>query len=194
MSDSTRRIPDFPIPEAGRICRIAHSRGLLRFSEVAEAVRALPYGRPRNADEIGAVFSESKGTCSTKHRFLAELARECGRLDVHLVLGLYAMCEANTPGVGPVLAEDGFCAIPEAHCYLLCGRQRFDFTGLPAGTVAIFQSISEERVINPAEVLHAKPAYHRQALIKWARAHDIDPARAWAIRERCIRALSGDSP
>jgi hypothetical protein len=189
MSDSTR-IPDFPICKAGPLCRIVLSRGYSRFWEVAESVKALPYGRPRNAEDAAGLFNERRGTCSTKHRFLAELARECGRLDVKLVLGLYAMCEANTPGVGAVLAEEGLCAIPEAHCYLMCGQQRFDFTGLPAGRVSPFASLSEEQIISPDDLPSAKSAYHRRALAAWSGKQGMAPGRAWAIRERCIAVLA----
>ena len=56
-----------------------------------------------------------------------------GHTEVKLMLGLYAMTEGNTPGVGAVLGAAGIAAIPEAHCYLMCRERRFDYTGLPSG-------------------------------------------------------------
>src|SRR5271163_341285 len=39
--------------------------------DLVEAVRALPYGRPTDRTVAG-MLRERRGTCSTKHRFLAE--------------------------------------------------------------------------------------------------------------------------
>jgi hypothetical protein len=43
--------------------------------QVVNAVRAIPYGRPRSRTAEG-VIDEWKGTCSTKHALLARLLRE----------------------------------------------------------------------------------------------------------------------
>ena len=121
--------PDFPIVGSGPLSQVARSRGYYRFSEVADAVRALPYGRVRGSEDVAALLKQHQGTCSSKHRFLAALAHECGHAEVQLMVGLYEMSETNTPGVGVVLRTEQLSAIPEAHCYLMCGGQRFDFTG-----------------------------------------------------------------
>jgi hypothetical protein len=52
------------------------------------------------------VLCEGRDTCSTKHALLAKLSRENGRR-VALILGIYEMDEANTPGVGAVLKPNG---------------------------------------------------------------------------------------
>jgi len=57
-----------------------------------------------------AVHTEGRGTCTTKHALLAELATE-QRLPVALVLGIYLMNERNTPSVGSVLARHGLTEI-----------------------------------------------------------------------------------
>jgi hypothetical protein len=43
--------------------------------QIVNAVQAIPYGRPASPTTQG-VFSEWKGTCSTKHALLAHLLRE----------------------------------------------------------------------------------------------------------------------
>jgi hypothetical protein len=43
--------------------------------EIVEAVRAIPYGRPSDRSVEG-MLSERRGTCSTKHLFLARLLAE----------------------------------------------------------------------------------------------------------------------
>jgi len=193
-ADSSLQAPDFLISGAGPLSRAARSRGCRRFTEVAEVVRALPYGRVQDSEDVLAVLKEGKGTCSSKHRFLVALAHECGHTEVQLVLALYEMSEKNTPVVGNVLRVEQLSAIPEAHCYLTYGGWRFDFTGLAAAAASPFESLIEERVVSPTDLASTKLAYHRHAIELWARAHGIDPDRAWTIRERCIALLASSTP
>src|SRR2546422_875389 len=104
---STPTTLDFQITSTGALSSAVRALGYCRFAEVAEAVRALPYSRVRDTEELLAALDEQKGTCSSKHRFLAALAHECGYTDVKLTLGLYEMSERNTPGVGGVLEAAG---------------------------------------------------------------------------------------
>jgi len=168
--------------------------GYGRFAQVAEAVRALPYRRVRDTEKLLAVLDERKGTCSSKHRFLAALAHECGYTDVKLMLGLYEMSEKNTPGVGGALEAAGIDAIPEAHCYLTYQGRRFDFTGLAPGHTSPFDTLIEERTVSPSEVTSVKAAFHIDALAKWARSRHVDLEHAWKIREECIRLLADTTP
>jgi hypothetical protein len=106
-------LPDFALdasrPLGGRFAAL----GILDYRGVARHVRSLPYGRNSDRSDWGLVLIEGRGTCSTKHALLAELARENGR-QVALVLGVYEMDKANTPGVGAVLRHDGFAASPRS--------------------------------------------------------------------------------
>lgn len=179
---------DFAITGSGPLSRLARSYTFSRFAGVSEAVRALPYGRNRARGDIAAVLKEQRGTCSSKHRFLAALAHECGHTDVQLMVGLYEMSERNTPGISRALGE--LSAIPEAHCYLAHAGNRFDFTGLPEGDASPFQSLLEERSVSPADLPAMKLAYHRQAVEKWARSRGLDLDVVWAVRERCIALLT----
>lgn len=180
---------DFPIDGAGPLSLHARKIGMTSFAQAAEHVRALPYGRvPATGDALG-VLKQGRGTCSSKHRFLATLAHECGRRDVVLMLGLYEMSERNTPGVGRVLAGAQLDSIPEAHCYLTFKGERYDFTGITAGEHSPFDSLLEERRVSPEELLEVKPRFHREALSRWAHVRGIDPQRAWAVREQCIAEL-----
>jgi hypothetical protein len=109
---------DFPITGSGPCSTHAREIGYTNFARLAEYVRMLPYGRVE-VDAAGlSVLRQERGTCSSKHRFLAIVARECGHTEVTLTLGLYQMSERNTPGVGPILAGARLASIPEAHCYL----------------------------------------------------------------------------
>lgn len=185
-------LPAFPIQASSPLCRDVRGFGVSTFAELTERVRAVPYGRPASTLSI-AVLAENRGTCSSKHRLLAEVAHECGHTEVTLVVGIYEMSEQNTPGVGMVLNAAGLTSILEAHCYLVFDGVRFDFTGLATGNVSPFESLIQENVVSPAELMEAKSRTHRQAIAAWAEQRGVSFENAWSIRERCIAALTSSA-
>lgn len=185
---------DFPIESTGPLSQSVLLRGYTRFAEVAEAIRALPYGRVRDLQSVSAVVDEHMGTCTTKHRYLAALAHENAHPEVTLMLGLYEMSEQSTPGVGAALEGAGITAVPEAHCYLMRAGRRYDFTGLPAGACSPLEALIEERAVSPSELPDVKASYHRAALQAWANVRGLDPERLWTLRERCIQLLANTTP
>jgi hypothetical protein len=174
--------------------------GCASLRDAGRWLHALAYGRNADRSDWRTVVPERRGTCSTKHALLAAAAAELG-LDAQLTVGVYAMSEANTPGVGAVLAAHGLDAIPEAHCYLVVEGRRVDVTRsgtTPAEPIAGFEA---EWPIAPDQIGDHKVALHRRFLSDWlARpgAPALDLAALWAIREACIRALAqapqGDRP
>lgn len=181
----------FPIRAAGALSEAVLGRGLGAFDQLAEFVRSLPYGRTTSTVDPLAVLQEYRGTCSSKHQLLAAVAHECNHFEVQLTVGLYKMSEDNTPGVGAVLRSTSLPFVPEAHCYLTVGSERYDFTGLPQGTSSPFDSLFEEHVVLPAELSEAKVRIHKQAVASWAASVGVSTAAAWATREDCIAALTG---
>jgi hypothetical protein len=183
----------FPLVDGGPLSRVAMSTGLTTFDEFADFVGRLPYGRVTNAIDCLAVLAEGRGTCSAKHRLLAAVAHECSHPEVQLTIGIYEMCEENTPGVGAVLRNAALSSIPEAHCYLTVDGERFDYTGIPSGSVSPFDSLVEEHFVAPADLLHLKEQYHRNALAAWAVRVGQSESSAWETREACIAALAANS-
>ena len=181
--------PSFTIQPASPLCIEVLDRGLIDFGQLAEFVRALPYDRNSDTANPALVLREGCGTCSSKHRLLAIIADDCGHSEVQLTVGIYAMSEHNTPGVGAVLGSTSFTSIPEAHCYLTIGGDRFDFTGLPSGSSSPFDALLAEHVVSPAELPKMKLELHMRALETWANRVGITTADAWATREACISAL-----
>src|SRR5204862_2107860 len=110
-------LPDVPIAASGPVSTAFRARALSTLRTAARYVRDLPYGRVSDRARPVLVLEERRGTCTTKHALLAILAAEQG-VDLALTVGIYEMNEANTPGVGAVLAAHGLATIPEAHCYL----------------------------------------------------------------------------
>jgi hypothetical protein len=193
MTTDERAKLDFPLTGSGPLSSAVRALGVKRFAEIAELIRALPYGRVAYDNDQSAILRERKGTCSSKHQFLAALAHECGRIDVSLTIGLYEMSERNTPGVGSILAAARVDAIPEAHCYLIYQGQRYDFTGLASGQSSPFDSLIDERSVAPHDLPSVKLAYHQEAIARWATKVGLGFERAWQLREECIASLANNA-
>jgi hypothetical protein len=165
--------------------------GVHDFADAARHILALPYGRIADRSKFWLVLEEGRGTCTTKHALLAELARE-QQIDVDLTLGIYEMNERNTPGVGRVLSRHGLTYIPEAHCYLLYKGGRIDVTGVPAGAQPIDHFLHEEP-ITVDQIGAYKNDLHQRFLRDWIARTDAVRGRSlddvWRIREACIAAL-----
>lgn len=181
---------NFSLDSSGPCSETAQSLGYSRFAQIAQHIRALPYGRVPSEPHGLAVLREGQGTCSSKHQFLAALARECGQTDVKLTIGPYRMSTRTNPGIEAILAAAGLEEILEAHCYLTYQAHRHDFTGLPSGQIPPFNVLIDERRTTRENLPAIKMRYHREALSRWARDLGIDPQLAWDVRERCIRTLS----
>jgi len=189
MLASFDALPARPLVADGPVTARFRALGAFDFREAGRWVAGLPYGRTSDHGDPLRVLEERRGTCSTKHALLAALAREQG-LDARLTLGVYEMREANTPGVGAVLARHGLTALPEAHCYLTWDGRRIDVTrdAAPAEPIARFL---HEETISEGQIGEYKLALHRRLLDDWRRRQA--PGRTleelWRAREECIAAL-----
>lgn len=183
---------DFPLAANGPLSAAVRALGLESFAGVTEFIRLLPYGRFTDNGDPATILRARTGTCSSKHRFLAALAHECGHRDISLTVGLYEMSERNTPGVGSVLAAAGVDVIPEAHCYLTYESRRYDFTGLVAGQWSPFDSLMDERSVSPDDLPTVKLKYHQEAIARWATQVGLEFERAWQLREECIVSLANN--
>jgi len=175
----------------GPITRLFRKAGVDDFAGAARYLLNLPYGRITERNRFWLVLTEGRGTCTTKHALLAELAQEQS-IDVQLILGIYEMSEQNTPGVGQVLSKYGMECIPEAHCYLLSNGGRIDVTGVAAGAEPISRFLHEE-AITVEQIGEYKNRVHREFLKEWAagekQTERFSADDLWRIREECLAAL-----
>jgi hypothetical protein len=182
-------LPDFEIMARSPISRGICAAGISTFAQLTQRVAAIPYGRTSSESPV-AVLIQNRGTCSSKHRLLAEVAQEFQQFAITLTVGIYDMHEGNTPGVGVILDAADVASIPEAHCYLKVGDSRFDFTGSRRGATSPFQSLVCEMAVSPKDLVQYKKRLHENHLLNWAGQHGLSLEDAWAIREACISALA----
>lgn len=188
-------LPDFKIGPNGILSRACLSRDIRTFHQAVELVQGLAYGRNADKSDLMAVFTDNKGTCSTKHALLKRLAEEnhCNR--IRLMLGIFKMNAVNTPPVAHTLARHSLEYIPEAHNYLRYGTEIFDFTRKQASPADFKDDLLLEQEISPDEIGDGKIRIHRLFLADWLQENagiPYSPDALWAIREQCIRDLSGE--
>lgn len=184
---------DAPLSATGPLSRAFAAEDVHAFGEACAWVKALPYGRNIDPADPHCVFSEGRGTCSTKHLLLQRLADELGLHGVSLWVGIFPMQARPPHPIHGLLQDAGLPYMPEAHCYLKVAGHVADFTFPAEPHLLGTEHILEERPFPADELLLHKVAFHRQFLRGWLAAHAQYPQtleQAWALREACIHALS----
>lgn len=69
-------LPDFPIKPVGPVAEVFLHKQITTFHRAIKHVQQLPYGRIPTTDHCMKVLTEGKGTCSSKHALLKNLAME----------------------------------------------------------------------------------------------------------------------
>lgn len=168
-------------------------RNILTFHQATEYIRHLPYGRNADKTDLKNIFTDNKGTCSTKHALLQVLAEEQGMNHMRLMLGIFRMNAQNTPKVGNTLREKGLEYLPEAHNYLSWGSEVFDFTRPRSSPADFIEELLFETSIQAQDIDTVKVGMHRDFLKTWLSGQEdihYTLEELWEIREQCIRDLS----
>ena len=191
---SWEALPGIPLRVAGPLSAEISARGIADFRAAGRYLQALPYGRTADRADFRGVLREGKGTCSTKHALLAALAKE-QNVPVILTLGIYAMHDRNTPGVGPILARYDLPSLPEAHCYLTHEGRRIDVTRSGAEPTEPITELLYEEAIVPEQIRDYKLTLHQRFMRDWVTSHAEEVSGrsfedVWRIREECIAALA----
>lgn len=168
------------------------AKGIITWEQLIEYTKQLPYGRNTNRTDLRLVFTEQKGTCSSKHAFLKKVASLNNIPNVKLILAIYKMSEANTKGIGSSLTENNIKYIPEAHCYLKINGAATDITTRSSDFEKIKSSILSEEEIEPEQVAEYKITFHKNYLKEWLEKNTLPFSldELWSIRETCIQNLS----
>jgi hypothetical protein len=172
-------------PLGAQVCAL----GFSRFDVLAAHVRALPCGYAHRPGDPLAILREARGTNSAKHHLLATVAQSCGHPEVVLTLGIYAMSERNTPGIGAILDAASVSSIPQAHCYLTVDNQRLDFTGPSQTPLSPLRSLTAEFFLTPDKLAERRAPLQQQALAQWAAQQSMSFEAAWALRQACLAVL-----
>ena len=127
IMDAIDTLPDAPIVAGRPVSDRFLALGATTFHAACRYARNIPYGYNSDREDLFILFTEQKGSCTTKHAVVATLAQEIG-LPVHKNIGVYAMTEAIVTGTDRILHRFGLPYLPMVHCFLAYGRFRVDLT------------------------------------------------------------------
>lgn len=184
---------EFPITPKGRISNSFRKLGIGTFTGAAHFIKHLPYGRNPNKADPATIFTDGRGTCSSKHALLKLLADENGVHDLELVIGIFRMNGRNTPAVKNTLERHRLDHIPEAHCYLKHGELIIDCTRAGSSPSDFADDLITELPIAPDQITQFKVELQRSFIAQWI--EDMGPTdhtleKVWDIREQCIQDLA----
>ncbi|MDR0801716.1 hypothetical protein [Fluviicola sp.] len=167
-------------------------QGVHSFVEACNYIAQLPYGRNANREDFSLVLSERRGTSSSKHALLAELALENGRPEVELIAGIFLMSGETHTKLVPFFENKPYASLPECHCYLRYKGERFDFTDTSETLKRIIPKLVREQRIDPGQVCDWKIVIHQDYLKRWLNrnpAVGMTLEEIWKDREEVITLL-----
>jgi hypothetical protein len=182
----------WPFNASGPVSNALRAMGIENFGQALEWVHSLPYKRNSDRANYILIFSELKGTCSTKHAALAALGLENG-FPIKLQM---AICKLDTklePKVLPLLNKLKCDFFPEAHCFLQYEDQQIDIT-FPDQSPHLRMEILELHTIKSEDIGDYKLSIHQEYLKKWLHIKGLDYKfsfeEIWQMREKWIHLLS----
>lgn len=183
-------IPNFNLSTGGLISDHFIKNDILTFYEAINHIRKLHYGRSKYKYPNN-ILKDLRGTCSTKHACIKELAEENNIYSIDLNMCIYPMHEGNTPGVGKILNRYKLEYMLESHVYITYGDERFDFTFPEKNEMKWENEILIETSIDVDQIKEHKAAYHKNILKDWIERDKLPYSlkELWQIRESCILAL-----
>ncbi len=187
------KLPNFNIESKGEISEEFLKKSIFTYNDASKYIQHLPYGRNLDKDNLKTVFTDNKGTCSTKHAVLKQLANENGFENVKLMLGIFKMNGLNTPKTSKTLKSYNLDYIPEAHNYLKYNNKIYDFTKIDSSPSDFESDLLYEIEIKPNEINQIKIQIHKNFLIDWLKENpetNYSIEELWSIREQCIQDLS----
>ncbi len=178
-------------PLAGSLSSKVYNKGIYSFSDLCQAIRHLAYGRLPGGKGYEYILDLDKGTCSTKHAFIKQVATEQGWHELKLLLCIYKMNASNTPGIGSAI-KPPLTYIPEAHCILQDEEKRLDLTNPESDYNRIVSEVLLLKEIMPDQIGEWKVAFHKEFIEDWVLSQKIElsPSEVLEIREMCIVNLS----
>ncbi len=187
-------LTNFSIAAKGKLSQELLKHGISEFHHAIRFVGSLPWGDITDSRRLEQVITEQKGTTTTKHAFLAQLAMENQVSHIRPVLCAFNMNAGNTEAIEEILDKHCLHAIPEVVCLLKCHHTIFDITSedmLP--TVTIVSDIE----ISPWQITNFKRRYHLNYIENWLQIEKlkhIGVTDIWRIREECLRVAHKKKP
>jgi hypothetical protein len=185
---SIQDMPNFRLSAASPTARGFLRRRLTDYHRVIRYVQDLKSTRGAwRKDDYRRVLPHGGGSDAAKHALLAAVAREHNVL-VQLVFGIYEIDRLNTPAAAEVLRVAGLEAVPDADCFLVYEGCVLDLARERPHAENL--RFLHTEIITPDDLTEYRMAVFHRFLWDWSHTRNVDMARAWEIRQRCIEARS----
>jgi len=160
-------IENFQINSKQPISKLFLSKGIKDFEAACAFIKHLPVGRNTSRTDFESVFSDHKGTCSTKHGLLATLALENQQDEIELMFCIYLLSKETHPHLESFFSKKKYSMYPETHCFLRYKGKRYDFTYPINFIESIETKIVREQRIDPNQVGEWKMKIHEDYIVRW---------------------------
>lgn len=185
-------IPDFLILNSGRVSEKFLSLNIDSFNAAIDWTHKLPYGRNADRANYFSIFSEGRGTCSTKHAALADLAIENNQ-NINLKMVICKLDEDLDPRVVDFLSYLDVPYFPEAHCYLSGINGDIDIT-FPEQDHKPKADVLKSFIISPDEIGDKKFRLQHEYILTWLQETGLEAKysfqEVWNLREKWINSLA----
>jgi hypothetical protein len=182
-------LPNQDISNAAAVSVCFYHQGITTLWEAISWVHQLPYGRNSQRDRYSLVFSEKKGTCSTKHALIKALANEVS-VPLELNIAIQPLDEVNTPQIAAILQAHQLPAILDAHCYLSFQNHIIDITNPKTLISSLNRNTVQAIMIQPEQIGDFKLQYHQQFIKDWVKPQPpLTFEQIWSAREKYIETL-----
>jgi len=192
MKNSKLKMKEYTISHDGHLSNYCLDNDITDLNKLAFWLRHLPYGRTKSRTDLTQLFTENKGTCSSKHGLFKSVAIENNYSEFKLIMGIFEMNSLNTPGIRDALVSSTVSYIPEAHSYIRFKNETLDLTNADSSFDNFKSDLLQEIEIQPNQIGQFKVEYHKQYLKDWIDHENIDIEfdKLWMLREKCIYNLS----
>ncbi len=118
---------NFSIHNNGIVSKNFLNLGVKSFHSAIDWVKYMPYGRNNDRTNYLSIFSEYRGTCSTKHALLNALALENNQ-NIILKMVICKIDKYSNKSIKSLLEYLKIEYFPEAHCIISNDKDYLDIT------------------------------------------------------------------
>ncbi len=183
--------PDFLLNSQAPFGQLLIQEGVMSFHEALNFALKLPYKRISDLDNLALVVLEKRGTCSSKHGFLAAVAQENNHPEIRLEMGYFRCKFEKIPALKRSFENFPIDHIVEAHVYLKYKSHIIDVTSsaFDAQLLLSPSDLIESQPLLPHEAGSIKQLLHQNYFKMWCNQNKIDFTRAWDLRGQIISFL-----
>ncbi len=183
--------PNFLLNDNKPLGALLIQEGVASFYEALEMVENYTYARISDLENYSLVCTEKKGTCSSKHAFLAALALENGCPEIYLEVGYFKLMPHKVPHFADHMTQLNLSYILEAHCYLKFKDNLIDVTSkrFDIRHILDLNCPLEVLTLKPNQAGDYKQKLHLEKFKKWCYDLNLPFEESWKLRWDVIKHL-----